>query len=242
MWGKKTVAVIFPTYREKDSIKDSVREFDSTGYVDELIVVDNNAEKGTKGEVRKTRARIIDEKRQGYGRAIRTGIESTKADLLIIAEPDGTFDGRDVLKLLAYSDDFDTVFGSRTHVPLIHKHAGMTVLRRWADVFLGKLISFLFLSPPFTDVGCTLRLTNRKGWNKVRSECKSDGSMFATEWQLVAAKNNVRFIEVPINFRSRVEKSSVTDTFYKQAKWGILMFFYIWQVWIYARFGKKLYR
>lgn len=241
MWGKKTVAVIFPTYREKNSIKDSIREFDSTGYVDEIIVVDNNAEKGTKTEVKKTRARLIEEKRQGYGRAIRTGIENTKADLLIIAEPDGTFSGKDVPKLLAYSDDFDTVFGTRTHGPLIARKSEMTTLRKLFDVFLGKVISVLFGCPRLTDIGCSLRLTNRGGWNKVKSECKADGSIFATEWQLVAAKNKVNFVEIPTNFRARVGQSSVTDTFQRQAKWGIIMFFYIWKVWIYARLDKRLY-
>lgn len=241
MWRKKTVAVIFPTHREKKSIFSAIQEFDSTGYVDEIIVVDNNAEEGTKAEVKRTRAKLIVETRQGYGRAIRTGIENTKADLLIIAEPDGTFDGGDVPKLLAYSDDFDTVFGCRTHGSLIEKNSEMTLIRKLLDVFLGKLITVLFMCQRLTDVGCTLRLTNRKGWNKVTSECKSDGSMFATEWELVAAKNKVKFIEIPTNFRGRVGVSSATDTFYKQAKWGILIFLYIWYVWICSRFGKKLY-
>lgn len=242
MWKKQTVAVIFPTYREKDSIFDAIEEFDSSGYVDEIIVVDNNAQEGTEEEVKKTRAKLVKEKRQGYGRAIRTGIEHTKADLLIIAEPDGTFDGRDVTKLLAYSDDFDTVFGTRTHVSLIEDKSEMTFLRRILDYVYGRLINVLFMtSARLTDVGCTLRLTNRKGWNKVKSECKSNGSIFATEWELVAAKNKVRFIEIPINFRARVGISSVTDKFYKQAKWAIIMFFYIWKVWFYSKLGKKLY-
>lgn len=241
MWGKQTVAVIFPTYREKKSIFDAIQDFDSSGLVDEIVVVDNNAEKGTAEEVKKTRAKLIKEKRQGYGRAIRTGIENTKADLFIIAEPDGTFDGKDVVKLLAYSDNFDTVFGSRTHVPLIHKHSEMSFLRRIFDVLWGKLISLLFLCPPFTDVGCSLRISNRKGWSKVSSECKSEGSLFATEWQLVAAKNRVNFIEIPIHFKKRVGKSSVTNTFKKQAIWGTIMFFYIWKVWLYKLLGRKLY-
>lgn len=241
MWRRKTVALIFPTYREKNSIFYAIQDFDSTGYIDEIIVVDNNAEEGTVEEVKKTRAKLVKEVRQGYGRAIRTGIEKTKADLMIIAEPDGTFDGRDVVKLLAYSDDFDTVFGSRTHVPLIEKGSGMHLVRRLLDVLLGKMISFLFLAPPLTDVGCTLRLTNRKGWNQVARECKSNGSIFATEWQLVAAKNKVRFMEIPINFKSRVGESSVTNTFLKQAKWGIIMFYYIWKVWIYKLLNIKLY-
>ncbi len=241
MWGRKTVSVIFPTYKEKKSIFDAIQEFDSSGYVDEIIVVDNNAEEGTEAEVKRTRAKIIKETRQGYGRAIQTGIANTKADLMIIAEPDGTFDGKDVVKLLAYSDDFDTVFGSRTHVPLVEKNSEMTIVRRILDVILGKLISLLFISPPLTDVGCTLRLTNRKGWQKIAKECKANNAMFATEWLLLAAKNKVRFIEVPINFRSRVGKSSLTATFFDQAKWGTRISFYILKVWAYARMGKKLY-
>lgn len=241
MWKRKTVSVIMPTYREKDSLFDSIQEFDSTGYVDEIIIVDNNAEEGTESEVKKTRARLIKEPIQGYGKAIRTGIESTKADLLIIAEPDGTFDGKDVVKFLAFSDDFDSVFGSRTHVPLIESGSEMTFFRRILDVIFGKLISLLFLSFPLTDVGCTLRLTNRKGWKQVAKECKSNGAMFATQWLLVAAKNKVRYIEIPINFRARVGKSSLTATFLHQAYWGTRIFLYIWIVWIYKLLDKKLY-
>jgi glycosyltransferase involved in cell wall biosynthesis len=241
MWNRKTVTVIFPTYREKASIFQSIQEFDSSGYVDEIIVVDNNAEEGTGEEVKRTRAKLIKEPRQGYGRAIKTGIENTKADLIIIAEPDGTFDGKDVVKLLAYSENVDTVFGSRTHLGLIDKNSEMTPLRIALDYIFGRIINILFMCSRLTDVGCTLRLTNRKGWDKIRKECKSDGLMFATEWELVAAKNKVKFIEIPIHFRERVGKSSVTDTFMKQAKWAILMFLYIWKVWIYCRMGKKLY-
>jgi len=241
MWGRKTVAVIFPTYREKKSIFESIREFDSTGYVDEIIVVNNNAEEGTDEEVKKTRAKLIYETKQGYGNAIRTGIKNTRADLIIISEPDGTFVGNDVLKLLAYSDNFDTVFGSRTHVHLIDKDSEMTLIRRVMDFLVGKFINLIFACSRLTDVGCTLRLTNRKGWKQVASECKSDGAMFATEWLLVAAKNKVRFIEVPINFRKRVGTSSLTSSFRDQAKWGVLIFLYVIKVWIYSKLGKKLY-
>ncbi len=83
MWNRKTVALILPTYREKKSIFDSIQEFDSTGYIDEIIVVDNNAEEGTEDEVRKTRAKLIKESKQGYGIAIKTGIKNTKADLIV---------------------------------------------------------------------------------------------------------------------------------------------------------------
>lgn len=240
MWGRKTVAVIFPTYREKNSIRDAILDFDSTGYVDEIIVVDNNAQEGTEAEVKKTRARVVCEMRQGYGAAIRTGIRHTKADLLIIAEPDGTFDGRDVSKLLAYSDDFEMVFGSRTHVPLIRRGSAMHFARRILDVLYGKLISFLFLCGPLTDVGCTLRVTSRAGWKKIASKCQSDSALLSVEWLLAAAKVRVKFIEIPVNFRARVGRSTYTDSFFNQAKWAIVIFLYIWKVWIWGILEKKL--
>lgn len=241
MWHNKTVAVIFPTFREKKSIRKVILDFDATGFIDEIIVVDNNAENGTEGEVKKTRARLIKEPIQGYGKAIQTGIKATKADLLIIAEPDGTFDGKDVLKLLSYSDNFDMVFGSRTHVPLIENRSDMTVLRRYLDVLLGKLICVLFLCNTLTDIGCTFRLTNRKGLNKISTQLKSNSAIFATEWLLLAAKEKVRFIEIPINFRARAGRSTLTNSFFDKAKWGIILFLYIIKVWFFKLFGKKLY-
>lgn len=241
MWNKKTVAVIFPTYHEKRSICAAIREFDASGYIDEIIVVDNNAEKGTEDEVKKTRAKLIKETTQGFGSAIRAGINYSRSELLIIAEPDGTFYGKDVLKLLSYSDNFDTVFASRTYLPLIEKNSEMVLMRRIFDYLFGRMINILFLCPRLTDVGCIMRLTNRKGWKKVYRECKSNDALFATEWQLIAAKNKVKYIEIPVNFRKRVGRSSITATFQDQAKWAIRIFFYIWKIWIYKLLNKKLY-
>lgn len=229
MWHNKKVSVIFPTYREKKSIKSAILAFSRTGYVDEIIVIDNNAEKGTATEVAKTHAKLVYEKKQGYGAAIRKGIRFTKANLLIVAEPDGTFDGGDVLKLLAYSDDFDMVFGSRTYQPLIHSGSAMHFARRISDVLYGKIISLLYLSPPVTDVGCTLRLTTKEAWAKIAKHCTSDSALFATEWILEAAKNKIRFIQIPVNFKPRIGHSTYTGTLAKQIFWGLVIFLLIFK-------------
>lgn len=241
MWQRKKVAVIFPTFKERKSIRSSIESFYSTGYVDEIVVVDNNAEKGTREEVLKTKAKLVREEKQGYGHAIRKGIQSTSADLVIIAEPDGSFDGRDTVKLLAYSDDFDTVFGTRTHIPLIQKGSDMTLYKRIGDVLLGKLVTFLFLCSPLTDLGCTLRITNRKGWNAIASECRGADSIFATEWVLAAAKNDVRFTEIRVSYKARVGKSLfVSNPFTKGTIWGIRKFFLIFKFWVYGLLHKRV--
>ncbi len=200
MWLKETVAAIIPASRNKNSIFNVIQELDATGFVDEIIVVDNGVDVETLKQIKKTRARFVKQSKYGVGRAIKRGIKSTKASLLIITDAKGTFRAKDISKLLSFSEDFDTVFGSRTHVPLIGKGSGMTFLRRLVDDLFGKMISILFLSSNLTDVGCTFRLTNRQGWRKVAKDCRSDSEMLLTEWLIAAAKNKVRFIEIPVNF------------------------------------------
>ena len=51
MWEGKTVSVILPTYNEKESIRKCVEDFFATGFVDEVVVVNNNAAPGTAEEV-----------------------------------------------------------------------------------------------------------------------------------------------------------------------------------------------
>ena len=62
MWNGKRVSVIFPTYNEKESIRQAIEDFFATGFVDEIVVVNNNAASGTEEEVARTRAKQVFEK------------------------------------------------------------------------------------------------------------------------------------------------------------------------------------
>ena len=120
MYGAKTVSVVFPAYNEEREHPPAVEDFLLTGVVDEVVVVDNNSRDRTADGGRRYTAHAWSAKpAQGYGHALRRGLREATGDLVIMAEPDGTFVGRDVLKLLAYSDDFDMVCGTRTTRELI---------------------------------------------------------------------------------------------------------------------------
>ena len=114
MWHEKTVTVVLMTYAEKDSIRQVIDDFYATGLVDEVLVINNNAEPGTTEEVERTDARQVLEAKQGYGHAIRRGLHEADSDLVVLAEPDGTFLAKDIVKLLAYSEEVDAVLGTRT--------------------------------------------------------------------------------------------------------------------------------
>ncbi len=227
MWRNKKISVIFPTYNEKDSIRTAIEDFFASGFVDEIIVVNNNAAEGTDEEVKKTKARLVYEKRQGYGYAIWKGLEEATGDYLIISEPDGTFSGRDVIKLLAYSDDFEYVLGTRTTRELIWEGANMGIFLKWGNWATAKLLEFLYNTTTLTDVGCTMRLIKRNLYERIRPHFTIGTQHFGPELTLLVAKSGVRFIEIPVNYKPRIGKSSVTGSFRKSFILGMKMIFLI---------------
>ena len=229
MWKDRKVSVIFPTYNEKDSIRREILAVLAAGFVDEVLVVNNNAAPGTSAEVAQTPAREVIEPRQGYGRAIRTGLEQATGDLLIVSEPDGTFSGHDVVKLLAYSDDFDYVLGTRTTKEMIWQGANMGIFLKWGNWAVAKMAEFLFNSSILTDCGCTMRLLNRSAYERLLPCFTRNGNDFGFEMTLLVVKHKVRFMEIPVNYRKRVGVSSVTGSKVKAFKLGMRMIWMVWQ-------------
>lgn len=223
MWHGRTVSVILPTYNERDSIRESIEEYLRTGVVDEVVVVNNNAARGTSEEVAKTAAREIVERKQGYGFAIQRGFREATGDYLIISEPDGTFLGRDILKLLAYADDFDVVYGSRTARMFIWRGANMGLFLRWGNWAVAKLMEFLFNATNLTDVGCTTRLIHRSALAQIQPYFTIGGSSFGPEMMLLTLLSGQKVIQIPVNYLPRVGESSVTGDFKKAFVLGMTM-------------------
>ena len=223
MWRGQTVAVIFPTYNERDSIRAATLECFDTGLADEVIVVNNNAAAGTSEAIRGTGAREIFESAQGYGHALLRGIDECDADLIVLSEPDGTFSGRDLIKLLAYSDDVPVVFGTRTTREFIWAGANMGWFLRWGNFAVAKLTEFLFNTTLLTDMGCTLRLFRADALRCLRQHLTVGGSHFGCQLLLEVVVHKIPFVEIPVNYRPRVGKSSVTGDFWKALRLGFQM-------------------
>ncbi len=223
MWRSARVSVIFPTYNERESIYAAIGDFLDSGYVDEVIVVNNNAACGTDEEVRRTSARLVNEPRQGYGYAIRRGFREALGDLIIVAEPDGTFRGGDVVKLLAYSDDFDVVYGSRTYRQFIWTGANMGFFLRWGNYAVAKLMEFLFNGTNLTDVGCTMRLIKRTALEQIEPEFRVGGSFFGPEMMLLSLLYGQQMVQIPVHYTKRVGTSSVTGDPAKAVRLGLRM-------------------
>src|SRR6478609_8767294 len=210
MWNGRTVSVVLPTYNEKDSIAETIRAFNQLGVVDDILVVNNNATEGTSKEVAMTTAREVLEPRQGYGAAIRRGLAEVDTDLICICEPDGTFNPRDLTKLLPFTEDCDFVLGSRTVSNFIWDGANMGWFLQWGNWAVAKVIELLFNTSYLSDVGCTFRVVSRARAADICAKAGVDGSAFGLEMLMLAVAARARIVQVPVNYHPRVGVSSVT--------------------------------
>src|SRR3989338_5101797 len=221
---KPKITEVLPTYNEKKSKRKCIDDFSLLGIIDEIIVVNNNAVKGTSGEIAGTKAIEIAEPVQGYGAAIRRGLSQAKGDYVVVCEPDGTFAARDLHKLLSYIQDFDFVIGTRTTNTLIWEGANMGFFMKWGNYFLGKMVEFLFNTTQLTDVGCTYRIIKRKALAKISKQFQSNGSYFGLEMLILVIKNNTPFTQIPENYKEKMGESSVTGSKFKAIALAVQMF------------------
>jgi glycosyltransferase involved in cell wall biosynthesis len=223
MWNGKTVGIVFPAYNEEDNIAVAVKDFLAVGIVDEVLVVNNNSRDRTAERATEAGARVVTETTQGYGAALRRGLREAHTDHVILAEPDGTFVGNDVLKLLAYAGDFDMVCGTRTTRELIWAEANMGWFLRIGNIVVAKLVQYLFNGPSLSDCGCTMRLINRSALPRINDKLTVNASHFLPEMVILALQNGLRIIEIPVNYRGRIGESKITGTLKGTLKTGTNM-------------------
>lgn len=223
----KSVSVVIPTYNEAGSIRAVIDGFFDTGVVDEVVVIDNNALGNTKEEVAQTKARLVEEKeRQGYGHALMRGLREAKGDLIVTCEGDGTFLPTDIHKFLAYTDEFEVVFGTRTSRAAIWSGAFMPFPVRVGNWAVAKFLEVMYNGPSMTDVSCTYKLFSRVALESIVDlfPLSAGGDAFSIEEMIWVMRRGWRPIEIPVIYTRRVGVSMYSgDSMFKAAGIGFRM-------------------
>jgi glycosyltransferase involved in cell wall biosynthesis len=219
----RTVNVVFPAYNEEEGITHAVETFLALESVDEVIVVDNNSRDRTAELAAAAGARVVAETAQGYGHALRRGLAEASGDLMVMAEPDGTFVADDVHKLLAYSDDAELVLGTRTTRELIFAEANMGWFLRWGNWWVAKVLQVVFNTPSLSDCGCTMRLIRRQALDRFVDRLTVGDSHFLPEMVILARQTGTSMIEVPVSYRQRRGTSKITGDLKGTIRVGIEM-------------------
>jgi glycosyltransferase involved in cell wall biosynthesis len=229
MYKGKTVSIVMSTYNEKDSIRKCIEDFFATGFVDEVVIVNNNAAEGTDEEVKKTKARLVYETKQGYGHGFQKGLAEAKGDLIVMCEPDGTFYPSDLEKYLVYSQDMMVVQGSRTNETTILDEANMGIFLKYGNYAVAKMAEWLYMrtAPNLSDCGCTYRLFRREAYEKIRPYFREGASAFGFELTLLVIRAGIRMCEIPIHYGERVGRSAVTGSSWSAFKLGMKMIWFV---------------
>ncbi len=238
MWKDKKISVVMPCYNEEKNIKKAIDDFYAIPLVDEVVVVDNNSRDRSREEILQTKAKYVFEMNQGYGWALRRGLFESAGDIIVTVEPDGTFLANDIMKFLAYAEEFEVVFGSRTSKSLIWSNANMKWAMRLGNVAVAKLLEYLHSGPCLTDVGCTFKLIRKDAYNRIRKRFKVGDSRFSPEFMMHCLKN-AKCVEIPVNYRERIGMSKITGDIRRAILLGFRMIFLIVGYWVSPRFFKE---
>jgi len=170
-----------------------------------------------------TTAREVQEPRQGYGAAIRRGLAEADTDLICICEPDGTFNPRDLAKLLPFTEDCDFVLGSRTVSNFIWDGANMGWFLQWGNWAVAKTIEVLFNTSYLSDVGCTFRVVSKDLVPGLLRDSRIHGSAFGLEMLMLALVARDTVVQVPVNYHPRIGTSAVTGDTRTAIRLGLQM-------------------
>ena len=213
-WQKEKVAVVLTAYDDEKSIGLAVDEFAPQPGVAQVIVVDNNSKDRTSEVASAHGAIVVKESQQGYGHAcisgMRWALQNTDSEIIVLCEGDMTFYGDDLPKLLPYMADCDMVVGTRNTRTLTKPGSQMDWFMTWGNLLLALLIRFRYWDWSFlgrvqlTDVGCTFRAIRREALTKIIDKLEVGGHHFSPHMILVALRDYLAVVEVPIKFRQRV--------------------------------------
>ena len=194
------VSIVIPTLNEAGNILEAVTVVhEELTYPHEIIVVDGNSTDGTQEIVKSTNfCKLIIEPRRGYGRALKTGMDNAKGNVIIMVDGDGTYEVKHIGRMLdkMIQENADMVLASRMYDP--NKAMGFFN-------FVGnKIITFCFdflYSQYLSDTQSGFRAISHEAINNVRLV---EGDMaFATEMLIKFTKKNYKMVEIQSTYKIR---------------------------------------
>jgi len=223
MYRGKKVSLVFPAYNEEKNIGAAVKDFLSIRLVDEIIVVDNNSRDNTSQIAKKAGAKVVLEKKQGYGFALRRGMKQATGDLIVLCEPDATFSAADLPRLLSLTNNYDLVMGTRTNKRFIRNGANMGLFLRLGNISVAKFTQLLYGLNGISDCGCTFRVFNKSIAEKILPHLTVGGSHFLPETVALTKLAGGKIAEIPVHYGQRVGESKITGSFSRSVQVGLNM-------------------
>jgi glycosyltransferase involved in cell wall biosynthesis len=193
------ISVVIPCYNEEEGVRYVIERLPD--YVDEVVVVDNNSTDRTAEVATSLGARVVHEKRKGYGAAYKAGLPAVTGDVTVTLDGDGTYPSEQIAELVDYLVDRELDFVSASRFPLQNPQA-MNFSNKVGNTVLTVAMAVLY-ARVVRDSQSGMWVFRSAAYPKLR--VNSDGMAFSEEIKIEAIRNGeVRFGEYPINYHPRV--------------------------------------
>jgi glycosyltransferase involved in cell wall biosynthesis len=197
----RTVAVsaVIPCLNEQETlaicIEKAFRSFAELGVEGEVVVADNGSTDRSVEIAEKLGARVVHERRKGYGSALLRGICESTGEIIVMADADDSYDWSAIAPFVRkVREGYDLVIGNRFRggirpgaMPKLHRYFGNPVLSLVARVAFRTAIG---------DFHCGMRAFTRSAFE--RMQLRTTGMEFATEMVANAAHQHLRIAEIPV--------------------------------------------
>jgi glycosyltransferase involved in cell wall biosynthesis len=205
------VSVVIPCLNEAENIEACVsaalEAIVRMGVHGEVVVADNDSEDDSARLAEQAGARVIVERRRGYGSAYLAGFEASRGRYIVMADADLTYDFGEIPRFVAALEEgAEMVIGDRMDniqpgaMPWLHQYVGNPILTGLLNLFFRTGIS---------DAHCGMRALRRDVL--ARLDLRTTGMEFASEMVIRASKENLKISEFPIVYHPRGGESKLSS-------------------------------
>ena len=205
-----SVSVVMPCLDEEETVGICVGKaigwLRRRGIDGEVVVVDNGSTDRSVEIATAAGARVIHERRRGYGQAYLRGFAEARGDYIVMGDSDDTYDFSDLDALVEPLDrGADMVLGNRFAggiatgaMPWMHRYIGSPIINAVIRLFFGTRIG---------DSQSGLRAFRRGVTDRLG--LRSSGMELASEMIVSAARSGLRIEEVPAPYALRRGESKL---------------------------------
>jgi glycosyltransferase involved in cell wall biosynthesis len=205
------VSVVIPCLNEAENIEACVTAalgaLAQMGVPGEVVVADNDSEDDSARLAEQAGARVVVERRRGYGSAYLAGFAASKGRFIVMADADLTYDFNEIPRFVsALEEGAEMVIGDRMDniqpgaMPWLHRYVGNPILTGLLNLFFRTGIN---------DAHCGMRALRRDVLPRL--DLRTTGMEFASEMVIRASKENLKIAEFPIEYHPRGGESKLSS-------------------------------
>src|SRR5438105_3897025 len=173
----------------------------------EVIVVDNASEDDSARLATEAGARVVSERRRGYGQAYLAGFAAARGRYIVMADADLTYGFNEIPRFVAELEaGAELVLGDRMDnirpgaMPWLHRYVGNPILTGLLNLFFRTGVN---------NAHCGMRAVRRDVLPRL--QLRTTGMEFASEMVIRAAKERLRIDEFPIEYHPRGGESKLSS-------------------------------